>query len=148
MISRAHEILKKINYLEAEIEIQRQILFSIPGDDRKDMEAVVAKIASTKNEIASLRQKLQRLAPEEYQRIISIEEALEKFKEISRKVEFTEVNNIATSGSNTLQLKDGTTYNCLLKARDSEGNYTLITIDGEFFQVPGSNVEKGSDLFA
>ena len=141
MISQAHEILKKINYLEAEIEIQRQILFSLPGDDRKDMETVVAKIAATKNEITSLRQELQRLAPEEHQRIISIEEALEKFREISQKVEFSEVNNIATSGDTTLQLKDGTTYNCLLKAKDSEGNYTLITLDGEFLQVPGSNVE-------
>ena len=73
MISQVHEILKKINYLEAEIEIQRQILFSLPGDDRKEMETVVAKIASAKNEIAGLRQELQRLSPEEHQRIISIE---------------------------------------------------------------------------
>ena len=67
--------------------------------------------------------------------------ALEKFREISLKVEFIEVTNIATSGDNTLHLKDGTTHNCLVKARDSEGNYTLITIDGEFFQVPGSDVD-------
>jgi predicted nuclease with TOPRIM domain len=140
MISKVHEILKKINYLEAEIEIQRQILFSLTDDDRNDMETVVAKIASTKNEITSLRQELQRLAPEEHQRIVNIEEALEKFREISQEVEFTEVNNITTSGGNTLQLKDGTTHNCLVKARDSEGNYTLITIEGELFQVPGSNV--------
>ena len=35
MNQRVHDLLKKITYIEADIEIQKQILFSLPSNDKQ-----------------------------------------------------------------------------------------------------------------
>ncbi len=55
------DLLKKINYIEADIEIQKQILFSIPSDQEPEMEKTITGIAAKKEEIEILRQQIKPL---------------------------------------------------------------------------------------
>lgn len=48
MSQHVQELLKRINYIEADMEIQRQILCSIPTADTKEMEKTIKTIAKKK----------------------------------------------------------------------------------------------------
>lgn len=124
-------LLKKINYIEAEVEIQKQILFSLPSDKTEEMEHVVAKIAQAKEKIAGLRAEIQAASPEEYQKILKIEQAAKEFKELATDKKFTSLENMTTDQSCSIKLVEGREIHCLVKACDDEGNWTIITTDGD-----------------
>lgn len=131
MKTSVQHLLKKINYIEAEVEIQKQILFSIPSDNKKDIEAVIQKIAHAKDEIVKLRKEIELISPEEYQKILKIEEASLAFKKIAASKKFTTVESMSTAEKCSIQLKDGKELPCLIKASDAAGNWTVITLDGD-----------------
>jgi hypothetical protein len=74
--SKTEALLKKINYIEADVEIQKQILFSIPSNQKTEMEKTITLIAARKEEIEVLRQELKELYQYEFYRIVVFEKAV------------------------------------------------------------------------
>ena len=127
-------ILKKINYLEAELEIQKQILFSLPSASREAIENTIHTIAARKNDIENLRQQINEQSPEEFARIVAFEEASARFMSIGAEKKFTAVFHRHVGQECDLRLVDGTIIDCLVKARDEKGGWTIMTVDGEVVQ--------------
>ncbi len=139
---KTEALLKKINYIEADVEIQKQILFSIPSNQQVEMEKIIALIAAKKKEIEVLRQELKEKDPAEYDRIITFENALIKFKKIAVESPFQSIVNRNVHEQCTLLLQGGDQVECLIKACDNDGNWTIITIDGEVRQFPQQKLPK------
>ncbi|MGW8194660.1 MAG: hypothetical protein ACWGOX_10390, partial [Desulforhopalus sp.] len=125
------DLLKKINYIEADIEIQKQILFSIPSDQKDDLEKTVSLIAAKKKEIDKLRQQIQKQDPEEYQRIVVFEKALQEFKKLAADKPFQSISSRNVAEGCVLPLGNGEEVECLVKAYSADGNWTVITLDGK-----------------
>jgi len=128
---KTHDLLKKINYLEADIEIQKQVLFSIPSDQKEEMEKTIRIIATQKEEIEVLRQEIKEIDPDEYQRIVVYEKAINEFKQIATEKKFQSIIGRNVNEDCVLQLKDTDDIECLIKACDENGDWTIITMDGK-----------------
>lgn len=126
-----HNLLKKINYLEAEIEIQKQILFSLPEDQRDDMEQCLTKIADFKEQINAHRLHIKDISPDEYERIISIEEGLAAFKKLVSERSIKEIFQLSPDTPCLIECHNGNSYDCLLKACDEDGSWIGLTEDGK-----------------
>ena len=74
MSSRTKEILQKINFIEADMELHKQILVSIPSDNKAQMEEIIEKISDLKKQINDLRQEIKKTDKDEYDKIIAIED--------------------------------------------------------------------------
>jgi len=143
---KIQQILKKINYLEVEVEIQKQILFSIPSANKGEIESTIRVIAARKSDIESLRQQINDLNPEEFARIVAFEEASAKFMAIGAENKFTDLFHKQADQECDLRLVDGTIVDCLVKARDEKGGWTLMTVDGEVLQFTSEQVlEQAGD---
>jgi hypothetical protein len=142
---KIQQILKKITYLEAEIEIQKQILFSIPSADKGEIESTIRIIAARKSDIENLRQQINDLNPEEFARIVAFEEASARFMAIGAENKFTDLFHKQIGQECDLKLADGTIVNCLVKARDEKGGWTLLTSDGEVLQFTREQVLEQAD---
>ena len=142
MKDRVKGLLQQINFIETDVEIQKQILFSIPGGDKAEMEKVLTVIAAHKEQIKELRSRIEQIDPEEYQRIVMIEQATETFRKLSENKKWVEVNTLNETGQCALTLNDGTCLECLVSAKDDEGNWTVLTLDGETKQYPGGLVQN------
>jgi biotin-(acetyl-CoA carboxylase) ligase len=140
--NKTEALLKKINYIEADVEIQKQILFSIPSDQKTEMEKTITLIAARKKEIEVLRQELRELDPEEFDRIVIFENAVAEFKKIATDNPFDSIVNRNVNEECTLALQSGTKEECLIKACDNDGNWTIITIDGQLKQFPAAEVTE------
>lgn len=136
------DLLRKINFIEVDVEIQKQILFSIPSDKTDEIEKTIAIIAAKNKEIKQLREEIQKLDPEEYQRIMIFENAIKAFKEIASKTEFESIVSREMGGECVLQLKDTSNIECLIKACDSQENWTIITLNGEIQQYTKNQVNE------
>jgi uncharacterized protein (DUF1697 family) len=124
------------------VEIQKQILFSIPSDQQKEMEKTISLIAARKKEIELLRQELKEMDPVEYDRIVTFENTLTEFRKIAAENPFQSVVNRNVHEQCYLLLQGGDQVDCLIKACDREGNWTIITIDGEIQQYSAANVAE------
>ncbi len=136
------DLLKKINYIEADIEIQKQILFSIPSTEKAAMEKTLTIIAAKKKEIGLLRQEIQSVDPEEFQRIIVFEEALTKFKKIATEIQFETIINRNVNEECVLKLKNAPPIQCLIKAFNQNHGWTVITLEGEIKQFLQQDVAE------
>ncbi len=144
---RTEALLKKINYIEADVEIQKQILFSIPSAQKTAMEKTISLIAARKKEIEILRQELQKLDPAEYERILKFEKAVAEFKKIAETNPFQSIVNRNVHEECALALQNGDRIECLIKAYDKSGNWTVITLEGEVKQFNIAEVaEKPSAM--
>lgn len=139
---KTESLLKKINYLEADVEIQKQILFSIPSAQKEELEEIVSRIADKKEEIELLRQELRDHDPKEYDRIIIFEKAVVEFKKIASETPFQTIINRSINEQCTLLLKDGVGVECLVKACDDKNNWTVITVEGEVKQYEALTVAE------
>ncbi len=139
---KTQALLKKINYIEADLDIQRQILFSIPSAKKAEIEKVIGLIAARKKEIDTLRQKLRELDPAEYERILVFEVAVDKFKKIAAGSPFQAIVNRNINEECALALQNGEPLECLIKACDENGNWTVITLEGEIRQFPAGEVAE------
>ena len=139
---KVQDLLKKITYIEADIEIQKQILFSLSSNDQKEMEHVVKIIAAHKDEITALRLELQSISPEEHQNIMTLENAVTAFKKIASEKKFKSINIMKINEVCCLHLKDQTKIHCLVKACDEDEGWTIITIDGEIQNFPKVDVDE------
>lgn len=136
------DLLKKINYIEADVEIQKQILFSIPSDQTKEMEKTVALIAEKRREIEDLRNQIKEIDPDEYERIMIFENAINSFRELASTREFELIVSRDVGGECALEMNDGSRIECLIKACDKDSNWAIITIEGELQQYRKDEVKE------
>lgn len=139
---KTQALLKKINYIEADLDIQKQILFSIPSAEKAEIEKAIVLIAARKKEIETLRQELHELDPAEYERILAFEVAVDKFKKIAAETPFQSIINRNINEECALALQNGEQLQCLIKACDENGNWTVITLNGEIKQFPAAEVTE------
>ncbi len=136
------DLLRKINFIEVDVEIQKQILFSIPSDQTDEMEKTITFIAEKTQEINTLRAEIKTLDPEEYQRIAVFEKAIATFRELASTTEFKSIISREVGGECVLDVKDSANIECLIKACDAKENWTIITLDGEIQQYTKAQVNE------
>ena len=135
-------LLKKINYIGADIEIHKQILFSIPSDKRDEIENTLQIIAGKKEEITQLRGEIQKIDPEEFKQILVFEKAIDDFKKIAAEKRFKSIVNKNIDEQCTLALTNKTEIECLIKACDENGDWTIITLEGEIKSFAKDDVSE------
>lgn len=141
MNQQVQELLKRINYIEADMEIQRQILCSIPSSDKEEIEKTIGVIAQKKSMVEELRQEIEEIDPSAFERILAFERATERFKQIAAEKKFIEVKTPAENEPCDLKLKkDNQTIECLVKAKDESGGYTIINYNGELHEFLNEEV--------
>ncbi len=141
MSSEVKALLQKINFIETDMELHKHILHSIPSKDRDQMETVVEKIAEQKKQINELREKIKEIDEDEYKKIIAIEQAVQSFKQITADQKFESVNTLNETGECFITLNDDTRIDCLVAAKQENGHWTVLTLDGETKQYPGGLVK-------
>ncbi len=134
--AKIKELLQKINFIETDMEMQKQILFSIPSDHNEDIETLVTKIADLKQQIIDLRQAIKEIDQNEYDKIIAIENGTKKFQELSKDKKYIQVNTLNETGECFITLNDGTRIDCLVTAREENGNWTVLTLEGDAKEYP------------
>lgn len=130
MTQSVQDILRKINYIEADMEIQRQILFSTPSDNKNEMEKVLKIMADLKNQVETLRAKIKKLDPEAHSHILRLEAATAEFKKLATANQFKSVKTWQPNEPCSTTLKSGETLECLVKAENENGDTIIITFDG------------------
>ena len=136
------DLLRKITYIEADIEIHKQILFSVSSSDHNEMERVLKIIAARKEEIKTLRLKLRAISPEEHQNIAIIENAVIAFKKIASEKKFKSITVMKINEECCLHLKNQPKIPCLIKACDEDEGWTIITVGGEIQYFPKVDVNE------
>lgn len=136
MSTEVKGLLQKINFIETDMELHKQILHSIPSDDKTEVEKVLTTISDQKKQIKALREKIKDIDEDEYNKIIAIELAAEKFQQISKDKKFVQVKTLNEQGECFVTLNDGTRLDCLVTAEEENGNWTILTIDGETREYP------------
>ena len=131
MEPRVETLLKKISFIETDMELHKQILVTIPSDKKDDIEQVMQTIADKKQEIQDLRREIRQLDPDAYDRIIAIEKGTQTFKALARNKRFDRVDTPGESGTCKLTLIDGTEMDCLVAAREENGDWIILTLEGE-----------------
>jgi hypothetical protein len=143
MHPHVENVLKKISLVEMDMELHKQILFSIPSDQEDQMEQVIKTIAEHKQQIQELRGEIKRLDPTAYDRIIAIEKGTETFKTMAQNRQFDRVDTPDDSGNCKITLIDGTEVDCLVAAREENGDWMILSRDGEVKQFPHGRVKQG-----
>ena len=141
MSAEVKTLLQKINFIETDMELHKQILLSIPSDNKNEMEKIINKIAGQKKQILALRLEIKKTDKAEYDKIIAIEQAAETFKQISKDKNFISVSTLNESGECYITLNNGTRIDCLVAAKEENGNFTILTINGETKEYPGGFVQ-------
>ncbi len=142
MSAEVKTLLQRINFIETDMELHKQILLSIPSDNKKEIEKVINDIADQKKQILELKLQIKKIDRTEYDKIIAIEQAADKFKQISKNKKFISVNTLNESGECYITLNNGTRVDCLVAAKEDNGNFTILTIDGETKEYPGGFVQQ------
>jgi hypothetical protein len=141
MSTNVKGLLQKINFIEADMELHKQILFSIPSDNKAEMEKVMNKIADQKKQISDLRDQIKETDEDEYNKIIAIEQAADKFRRISRDKKFVQVNTLNEDRQCFITFNDGTRLDCLVAAKEENGNWTVLTLGGETKEYPAGLIQ-------
>lgn len=141
MSGKIKGLLQKINFIETDMDLHKQILLSIPSDNKKEMEEVIKKIADQKKQIDELRLEIKKNDEDEYNKIIAFENAAKAFQEISKDKKFVRVNTLNETGACFITLNDDTRVDCLVAAKEENGNWTVLTLAGETKEYPSGWVK-------
>lgn len=144
-MATTQDLLKKINYIEADIEIQKQILFATPTADRAEMEKTISLIAGKKQEIEGLREQIMQQDPDEHQRITRFEETSRAFQKLAEEKKFVSVSGGNPAEQCFLSLSDGSQCQCLVKACCGNGDWAIITLEGEIQHFTADQVAEVDD---
>jgi hypothetical protein len=144
MHSHVENLLKKISFIETDMELHKHILFSIPSDQKAEMEKVMQTISEQKQQIQDLRREIKRLDPDAFDRIIAIEKGTEMFRTLAQDKQFERVDTPDDSNACKITLSDGTDVDCLVAAREKNGDWMILTRDGEVKQFPKGRVKQGT----
>ena len=134
-------LLQKINFIEIDMDLHKQILVSIPSKETDQIESIVQKIADQKKQIEALRMEIKKSDEDEYNKIIAIEKATNTFQQIAVDKKFVLVNTLNETGECFITLNDDTRIDCLVAAKDENGNWTILTLDGETKEYPGGLIK-------
>ncbi|MFH1153398.1 MAG: hypothetical protein V1793_06255 [Pseudomonadota bacterium] len=140
MKQKATDLLKKISYIEADIEIQKQILFSIPSNETEEMRKRLEVIAEKKGMIQTLRESIKEVDPEAHERILLFETAVTRFKKLAVGKRFVSVTTLAESNPCSITLSKDRTIDCLVKALDEDGNWTVFSLDGDVHEFKKEDI--------
>jgi TolA-binding protein len=141
MSAKIKGLLQKINFIETDMELHKQILASIPSDNKKQITTTITKIADLKQQINELRQQIKQIDEDEYNRIIAIEKAAQTFRQLAKDKKFVQVNTLNESGVCFITFNDGTRLDCLVTAKEENGNWTVLTLEGETKEYPGGLIQ-------
>ena len=136
MHPRVENLLKKISFIETDMALHKQILVTIPSDRKNDLEQVIQTIADLKQEIQGLRREIRQLDPVAYDRILAIEKGTETFKAMAQNKQFDRVDTPDETGICRISLIDGTDVDCLVAAREENGDWMILTLEGQIKQFP------------
>ena len=142
MSNTVKTLLQKINFIETDLDLHRQILVSIPSNDKAEMERVVGIIAEKTKEIEALRAKIKEVDEDEYNKIIAIEQAAENFKQLAKNKKFVLVNTLNETGECYITLNDDSRIECLVAAKEENGNWTILTLDGKTREYPAGIIKS------
>jgi Fe2+ transport system protein B len=134
-------LLQKINFVETDMELHKQILFSIPSENTAEIKKVVNTIADLKQQIQDLRDQIKQTDEAEYNKIIAIEQAADHFRQIAKDKKFVQVNTLNEDRHCFITFNDGTRQDCLVAAKEENGNWTVLTLEGETREYPGSLIQ-------
>ena len=134
-------LLQKINFVEHDMELHKQILLSISSDNKEDIQNTIEKIADQKKQINDLKLEIKKIDKSEYEKIIAIEKGIETFRQLSKDKKFVLVNTLNESGECSVTLNNDTRIDCLVAAKEENGNWTILTIDGETKEYPAGFVK-------
>jgi len=126
-----------------DMELHKQILFSIPSDRKDEMEEVMHTIADKKQQVQDLRREIKRLDPSVHDLILAIEKGTREFKDLARDKAFSRVNTPDDTGACSIILNDGTCLDCLVAAEEENGNWMILTREGRVRQFPPGLVKQG-----
>ncbi len=143
MSSEVKGLLQKINFIETDMDLHKQILVSIPSEDTDQIESVIQKIADQKKQIEQLREEIKKVDEEEYNKIIAIEEATKAFQKIAVNKKLIQVNTMNETGECFITLNDDTRIDCLVAAKEENGNWIVLTLEGQTKEYPGSLIKNG-----
>lgn len=129
-------LLQKINFIETDMELHKQILVSIPSDNKTEIKTIIARMADQKQQINALRQQIKKIDENEYNKIIAIEKAAQTFRQIAKDKKFVQVNTLNESRVCFITFNDGTRLDCLVTAKEENGNWTVLTLEGETKEYP------------
>lgn len=124
------------------MEIHKQILFSIPSDNRQEIEKTLQSISYKKKEISQLRDEIQKIDPKWFKQIIIFEKAVNDFKKIAQEKNFHSIVSKNTDTECILSLADNTEIDCLIKACDENGDWTVITLEGQIDNYTKNDVSE------
>jgi len=141
MSAKIKEILQKINFIEADMELHKQILLSIPSDNQTEIKSIITKIADQKKQINDLRLEIKKIDEDEYNKIITIERGAEIFQQISKDKNYVQVDTLNETGECFITFNDGTRLDCLVAAKEENGNWTVLTLAGETKEYPDGFVK-------
>ena len=136
MSSEVKGLLQKINFIETDMDLHKQILVSIPSDNKIEMQTIIAKMADQKQQINALRQQIKKIDEDEYNKIIAIEKAAAIFRQIAKDKKFVQVNTLNESHVCFITFNDGTRLDCLVTAKEENGDWTVLTLEGETKEYP------------
>jgi hypothetical protein len=142
MSSKVKTLLQQINFIEADMELHKQILVTIPSDNKQEIEKIINKISRQKKEINDLKLMIKKTSPDEYKKIVALEKATEAFKNLSKDKQFISVDTLNETGECFITLNNGIKIDCLVKAKENNGNWTILTIDGETKEYPGGFIQE------
>lgn len=142
MSEKVKALLQKINFIETDMELHKQILLSIPSKNKQEMERVARTIADQKKQVNALRDRIKEADGEEYNKIVAIEQAAEKFKQLARTKKFTRINTLNETGECYITLADGSRLDCLVAAEEGNGNWTIMTLDGQTKEYPAGIIKQ------
>jgi len=141
MSEKIKGLLQKINFIETDMEVHKQILVSIPSENKSEIKTIISKIAGQKHQINELRQQIKKIDEDEYNKIIAIEKAAQVFRQIAKNKKFVQVNTLNESGVCFITFNDGTRLDCLVTAKEENGNWTVLTFEGETKEYPSGIIK-------
>ncbi|WP_163339098.1 hypothetical protein [Desulfopila sp. IMCC35008] len=140
MSQTVEQILQKISFLEKDMELHKSILASIPAGKEAEMEEVIKTIVELKNKIETAKESIKDADPAMYEQIQKMEEASKRFRDIAETKEFQTVVTLDHSRECYVDLKSGKRLECLVKAQDKDGGWTVLTVGGETMELPADKV--------
>lgn len=140
MSQTVEQILQKISFLEKDMELHKSILASIPAGKEDEMEEVIGTIVELKKKIETEKESIKDVDPEMYEQIQKMETASQRFREIAEQKEFQTIVTLDHSRECYIDLKGGERLECLVKAQDKDGDWTVLTVDGETLELPADKI--------
>ena len=142
MKHKVQGLMQKISYAEQDMELQKQILVTIPTKDEDDIEEVITNIARLKEKVNSLKLEVKEVDPAEYEKMMAMESASKKFREIAKDKKFEYVKTFGNDGDLSVVMADGVVTVCLVVAKEETGEWILLTMDGKVLELAEDSVKK------